>query len=83
MDSLGSPIPSLEGQHVPAACRTPSPQQQLAEEVPLAQQSCPLFQKEVTPELAQPDSGSRLIQCWAKSEEDMETCPALSSLPIK
>ncbi|KAM6173836.1 Fanconi anemia core complex-associated protein 20 isoform 2-T2 [Erethizon dorsatum] len=69
---LGFPAPSLEGQHVPDPCGTSSPQQQLTKDGPLALRSCPLCQKEFTPELAQLDVDSHLAQCLAESTEDME-----------
>ncbi|XP_012920556.2 Fanconi anemia core complex-associated protein 20 isoform X1 [Heterocephalus glaber] len=52
---LGSPTPSLEGQHVPDPCGTPRPQEQLTKEGALALQSCPMCQKEFTADLP---------ECW-------------------
>lgn len=48
--SLGCPTPPPEDQHVPDLSRTPTPQEQLTKEGPLALRSCPLCQKEFTPE---------------------------------
>uniref|UniRef100_A0A8C2UW95 UBZ2-type domain-containing protein n=2 Tax=Chinchilla lanigera TaxID=34839 RepID=A0A8C2UW95_CHILA len=68
----GSPAPSLEGQHVSDLSGTPRPLQQLTKEEPLALRSCPLCQKEFTPELTQLDVDSHLAQCLAESTEDVE-----------
>ncbi|XP_004863858.2 Fanconi anemia core complex-associated protein 20 isoform X2 [Heterocephalus glaber] len=69
---LGSPTPSLEGQHVPDPCGTPRPQEQLTKEGALALQSCPMCQKEFTAELTQLDVDGHLAQCLAESTEDVE-----------
>nr|XP_003461585.4 LOW QUALITY PROTEIN: Fanconi anemia core complex-associated protein 20 [Cavia porcellus] len=70
--SLGCPTPTPQKISMCQISRTPTPQEQLTKEGPLALRSCPLCQKEFTPELTQLDVDGHLAQCLAESTEDVE-----------
>lgn len=69
--SLGSPTPSLKGCPALNSGRTPSAQECVPVQSPLALLSCPLCQKAFDPKLTQLDVDSHLAQCLAECTEDV------------